>query len=70
MDIQNIIDEVRKTQKQWLSPDELFEEYGFSLSSQAKMRSKGTLPFSKLGSKYVRYNRNEIDKLLTDAKVV
>ena len=52
-------------QKRWLNPLELQEEYGFSKSSQAKMRmanNSSTIPFSKIGGKYIRY-----DRLLVDA---
>lgn len=57
--------------KRWLTPSDLEEEYGFSKSTQAKMRmvsSSSTLPFSKIG-KYIRYDRFEIDKWLEDHKV-
>lgn len=60
-----------KLAKRWLSPSELFEEYGFSQSSQSKMRqrnSASTLPFSKVG-KYIRYDRVAIDKWLEEHKI-
>jgi hypothetical protein len=66
---QELINAVAKTQKQWLSPDELEYDYGILKSTQSKMRMAKTLPYSKVG-KYVRYNRAEIDKLFADAKVV
>jgi len=53
--------------KRWLSPDDLDVIYGFSKSSQAKMRmasNSSTIPFSKIGGKYIRYDRIEIDKWL------
>jgi len=56
------------TQKRWLSPSELQEEYGFSKSTQAKMRmahSSSTLPFSKVG-KFIRYDRYLIDAWLEE----
>ena len=56
------------TQKEWLTPLELQEEYGFSKSTQAKMRMKKTIPFSKVGN-YIRYSRTAIDQWLEDAKV-
>lgn len=59
------------TQKRWLSPRELEEEFAFSVSSQAKMRmasNSSTLPFSKIG-KYIRYDRIEIDTWLENHKV-
>ncbi|MCT7466492.1 hypothetical protein N5T78_07880 [Aliarcobacter cryaerophilus] len=57
--------------KRWLSPSDLEVEYGFSKSTQAKMRmssSSSTIPFSKI-SKYIRYDRLEIDKWLEAHKV-
>ena len=66
---QELIDQVVKSQKQWLNSDELEAEYGILKSTQAKMRMKKTLPYSKVG-KYVRYKRSEIDQLFSDAKVV
>ena len=56
-------------QKRWMSPDELEFEYGFSKSTQAKMRmanNSSTIPFSKIGGKYIRYDRVAIDKWLED----
>ncbi|WP_323668717.1 hypothetical protein [Aliarcobacter butzleri] len=53
--------------KRWLTPDELEIEYGFSKSAQAKMRmlsNDSKIPFSKIGTKYIRYDRIEIDKWL------
>lgn len=57
------------TEKRWLSPDDLQEEFGFSKSTQAKMRmasSNSTIPFSKIGAKYIRYDRNKINQWLED----
>lgn len=59
-------------EKRWLSPDELEIAYGFSKSTQGKMRmasNSSTIPFSKLGSKYIRYDRVAIDKWLEQHKV-
>ena len=58
--------EYYKIKKRWLSPDDLVSEYGFSKSTQAKMRmatSSSEIPFSKIG-KYVRYDRLLIDEWL------
>jgi len=58
--------------KIWLSPDDLEKEYGFSKSSQAKMRQQGSdsnIPFSKIGTKYIRYNRIAINQWLKDHQV-
>jgi hypothetical protein len=57
-----------KFTKRWLSPDNLEIEYGFSKSTQAKMRmasNSSTIPFSKIGS-YIRYDRIKIDKWLEE----
>ena len=66
---QELIDTVLKTQKQWLNADELEAEFGILKSTQAKMRMAKTLPYHKIG-KYVRYSRQDINKMFTDAKVV
>lgn len=50
--------------KRWLSPSDLESEYGFSKSWQAKARMSSnacSIPFCKIGGKYVRYDRYEID---------
>ncbi len=58
-------------QKRWLNPSELQREYGFSKSSQAKMRmssNASTLPFSKIG-KFIRYDRKAIDIWLEEHQI-
>lgn len=58
--------------KRWLSPVEFAEAYGFSISTQAKMRmasNRSTLPYSKIGGKFIRYDRIAIDKWLEDHAV-
>ena len=58
--------------KRWLDPDELAIAYNISKSTQAKMRmenSKHKIPFSKVGSKYIRYDRVAIDNWLEDHKI-
>lgn len=64
---------MQSIEKRWLSPEELQEEYGFSKSTQAKMRMASTklkIPFAKIGGKFIRYDRYEIDKWLELHKVV
>ncbi len=54
-------------QKRWLTSSDLESEFGFSKSSQSKMRmssNPSTIPFSKIGAKYIRYDRIAIDKWL------
>ena len=56
----------------WLSSDDVSKEYGFSKSSLAKMRmlkSNSRIPFSKIGGKYIRYDRLALDKWLEDHQV-
>lgn len=60
-----------RLEKRWLSPKDLEEEFGFSMSTQSKMRmtsNSSSLPFSKVG-KYIRYDRVEIDKWLEDHRI-
>ena len=59
--------------KRWLTPDDVKNEYGFAKSTQAKMRmsSNGVkIPFSKVGGKYIRYDRLELDEWLENHKIV
>ena len=57
--------------KRWLSPKELEEEFGFSVSIQAKMRMvshPSKIPFSKVGG-FIMYDRYRIDAWLEDHQV-
>jgi predicted DNA-binding transcriptional regulator AlpA len=59
-------------QKKWLNPNELEIIYGFSTSAQAKMRmssNNSSIPFSKIGGKFIRYDREKIDKWLENHQV-
>jgi len=55
-------------EKRFLTATELFEEYGFSESNQAKLRMRRAIPFSKMG-RYIRYDRIEINKWIENNKV-
>lgn len=58
--------------KRWLSPSELESEFGFSKSTQSKMRmssNSSTIPFTKIGGKFIRYDRLLIDKWLENHQV-
>ncbi|CAA6805372.1 MAG: Unknown protein [uncultured Sulfurovum sp.] len=55
-------------QKRFMTPKELASEYSFSTSTQAKLRMKNKIPFSKIG-RYIRYDRIEIDKWIENNKV-
>lgn len=59
-------------EKRWISPEEFAEVYGISTSTQAKMRmasNSSKIPFSKIGGKFIRYDRIAIDKWLEDHQV-
>lgn len=57
-------------QKRWLTPRGLEEEYELSESTQAKYRMLKKIPFSKIGGKFILYDRYKIDKWLEDHEVV
>lgn len=54
--------------KRWLDTKDFEEEFGISESTQAKWRSKGKIPFSKVG-KFIKYDREKIDKWLEEHEV-
>lgn len=59
--------------KRWLTIDELEAEYGFKEDAQAKMRMESSnlkIPFSKIGRKFIRYDRLKIDKWLEEHDVI
>jgi len=58
--------------KRWLNPVELEKEFTISKSTQAKMRMKSNrikIPFSKIGGKFIRYDRLLINKWLEEHNV-
>ena len=67
--IQELIDTVKQSQKEWLNSNELEAEFGILKSTQSKMRMAKTLPYHKIG-KYVRYYRPDIHKMFLDAKII
>ena len=54
----------------WLTPKDLELEFGILRQTQAKLRVEGRLPYSKLGTKIVRYDRLKINELFEDNAVV
>lgn len=55
--------------KEWLTPQEVNKEFGFSTSTLAKWRMNNiNLPFSKIG-KYIRYKRSDIEEFIVNNKV-
>ncbi len=58
--------------KRWLNPSDLEAEYGFSKSTQAKMRmssNASTIPFTKIGGKFILYDRILIDQWLENHQI-
>lgn len=56
-------------EKEYLTPDELEEEYKISKSTQSKYRMARKIPFIKLGGRYIRYSREQINKWLDSHSV-
>ena len=52
----------------WLSPKELFEQFGIALPTQAKYRMKKSIPYNKIGSK-IFYKLSDIHRWIDNAKV-
>ncbi len=57
-----------KETTEWLNPNDFEKIYGIKKSTQAKLRMRRLLPFSKFG-KFVYYDRQEIDQLLVKHKI-
>lgn len=58
------------TQKDWINPNEVNADYGFSVSTLAKWRMQNKfLPFSKIG-KYIKYKRADIEAFLNSNVIV
>ncbi len=60
------------TEQRWLSPDDLEKCPDFLIpkQTQSKMRMQGRIPYSKVGNKYIRYDKRELDKWLENNAVV
>jgi len=55
--------------KEWLTPKDVSNQYGFSTSTTAKWRMQNlNIPFSKMG-KYIRYKRSDIEAFIESNKV-
>lgn len=54
----------------WLTPESLEEEYDLKEATMSKYRMDGRIPFYKIGSKFIRYNRNEIDEWIEQHKII
>ncbi len=63
------------TLPRWLTPDDVAKPtseggYGIAKQTQANMRMKGKIPYSKISSRFIRYDRYELDKWLESHAVV
>ena len=54
----------KSTNKRWLDPKELELEYGLLEDTMSKYRMQRKVPFSKIGTKLIRYDRYKIDEWL------
>ena len=55
--------------KRWLTPKESEREYGLVEDTISKYRMQKKIPFSKIGTKLIRYDRTKIDQWLEDHEV-
>ncbi len=56
-------------QSKIITPKQFAIDYGIAESTQAKLRMRGEIPFSKIGNKFVRYNRDDIEAWFEAHKV-
>ena len=56
-------------EKKYLTQDELAEEYLISKSTQSKYRMTKKIPFIKIGGRYIRYKRADIEAWLDSHSV-
>ncbi len=49
------------TNKDWLNTQQLMQEFGIALSTQAKYRREKKIPYSKIGG-FVYYSRAKINE--------
>ena len=56
--------------KRWLTPEELEIEYSFKEKTFVHYRAANKVPYSKIGTKLIRYDREKIDKWLENNEVV
>ena len=57
-------------EKRWLTPKELFEEFGICESTQAKYRMDKKIPYSRIGRKLIKYDRLKIDAWIENHAIV
>ncbi len=49
----------------WLTPKQLFAEFGIALGTQAEWRSQRFIPYSKVRNR-ILYSRKKINKMFED----
>lgn len=59
----------QSNKNRWLTPEALEEEYDLKESTMSKYRMDERIPFYKIGSKFIRYERAEIDEWIKKHKV-
>lgn len=60
---------LQENTNRWMTPRQFADEFAIAESTQGKMRSKREIPFSKIGGKFIRYDRLLIDKWFEDHTV-
>lgn len=65
-----LIQSIKIADKRWLTPKELELEYSLLEDTMSKYRMQRKVPFSKIGTKLIRYDRQKIDKWLEDHEVI
>jgi len=63
------------TLSRWLTPDDVAKStneggYAIAKQTQAIMRMNGRIPYSKISSRFIRYDRLELDKWLENHAVI
>ncbi len=53
---------------EWLSPQQLENEFGINKNHQAGLRMHRKIPYSKIG-KMIKYSRTKINQWLNDADI-
>lgn len=61
---------MEEKERRWLTPIDFEEEFKICVETQKKMRSAKTIPYSKIGRKFIRYDRQKIDQWLEEHEVV
>jgi len=56
--------------KRWLTPQELEVEYAFKEKTFVHYRAANKVPYSKIGTKIIRYDREKIDEWLENHEIV